>query len=815
MNMKEKWFQKGLSLALCTAMMLGLAACGKDSGKVSADPNLAKQYVYSVQDIEIPKMGDSFDVRTGYYMDGRIYLLANVYNWESGSDKQQMKLLTLKEDGTDLQTVDLQMPAGKEDGDKDTTQEPEEDTGEAGTGEEVKDDLAVMPLGSSTYEYIGYSNYLFTQDGRLYAIKNYNFEDYSDPENYISKQENSLCYWNLEGNLLGEYLLSSSDTQEEYSYISAMIPMKDGKVGILYGGDKIALSTVDSEGNVSDKKELSDDSAIFQNSSSVMVKEDGTLVVTYYDQNDWTKMYIATYDAETGTVSEGVEMPGNFAMTGYNSMTAGTSTDLIYTDNNGVFTYNMGDTESKQMMSFVNSDLNISGMNNVIVLDDSRFVGLYHDSINYESAVGIFTKVNPEDIQDKEVLVLAGNYVDSEVKQRIVDFNKKNDKYRIVIKEYQSYATSEDYNAGYTQMNNDIISGSMPDILVADTNLPIHNYISKGLIADVKSLIEKDEELSKVEFMENVFEAYSINDKLYQVIPYFNVMTLVGKKSVVGDRTSWTMKDLEDLMATLPEGTVAIGELTRYYFFSMMMQYCGSDFVDVAAGKCDFNSQNFIDMLEFAKELPEELSEDYYSESFWETYQSQYRENRTVLMNCYISSIANMNSTINGSFGEDVSFIGFPTESGNGSSVTAGNTFALSAKSKNLDGAWEFVRYYLTEEYQSSLQWGLPISKSAFMTKAQEALNKPYYLDENGEKIEYSDSIYINGESIELEPMSQEQVDQIVSFIQSVNTPTYYNQDISKIVEEEVEAYFSGQKSAQEVAQIIQSRAQIYVSENS
>lgn len=72
----------------------------------------------------------------------------------------------------------------------------------------------------------------------------------------------------------------------------------------------------------------------------------------------------------------------------------------------------------------------------------------------------------------------------------------------------------------------------------------------------------------------------------------------------------------------------------------------------------------------------------------------------------------------------------------------------------------------------------------------------------------------MNGESIELDPMTQEQIDQVVAFIESVNTRSYYNQDISKILEEEVEAYFTGQKSAQEVAQVIQSRAQIYVSEN-
>ncbi|WP_318709706.1 extracellular solute-binding protein [Candidatus Acetatifactor stercoripullorum] len=849
--MRKKWFRKGMSLCLTAAMALGLTACG-GTDKVSADPNLAKQYVYSCQDIEIPQMGDSFDIQRGYFSDGKIYLLANVYNWNDTGSSQELRLISLNEDGTGLQEIELQTSAAgsgaagqegeaqeetpdeeagqnqEETGDNDLMILPRAEAAQEETdaetdveadvveSEEIEDMLMVTPepLASSVYEYTGYANYTFTGDGMLYAVKTYSYEDYSDPENVVSRQENSLCKWDMAGTLLGEYPLETIDYQQEYAYISSLVPLSDGGMGVLYTGDGVQMSTVDAQGNVSERKQLSDSTSVLQNASNFMVKPDGVIVVTYYDESDWSKMYIATYDPNTDTLSEGVQMPESFSTGGYNSMTAGTTTDLIVTTSNGVYSYNIGDTEPTQMMSFVNSDMNISSMSSVIVLDDTRFVGLYYDSINYDSNVGIFTKVDPEDIPDKKVLVLAANYVNSDVRQRVVDFNKSSDQYRIVLREYQSYATTEDYNAGYTQLNNDIISGNMPDILVVDANTPVENYISKGLIADVGSLIESDEELSQTEFMQNVFEAYSIEGKLYQVIPYFNVMTLAGKKSIVGDRTSWTMAEFEELEASLPEGTAMIGELTRSSFMNMMMRYCGTDFVDVSTGKCNFDSQNFIDILEFANELPENLPDDYYNDDYWNSYESQYRENRTVLMYCYISSVRSMNYTINGSFGEEISFIGFPTESGNGSSIDIGNSFALSARSENLEGAWEFVRYYLTDEYQETVEYGLPISSDIFTQKAQEALNKPYYLDENGNKVEYSETFYMNGENIELEPMTQEQIDQVVEFIRSVNTRSYYNQDISKILEEEVEAYFTGQKSAKEVAQVIQSRAQIYVSEN-
>ena len=824
--MKMRWLKRGISIVLTASMMLGLVACGKgDGGGKGTDSNLAKQYVYKSQDLELPDMGDNMDIRKVAYLDGRIYLLMNIYNWDEEGDSQAMKLLSVKDDGTDLQEVEMQMPGaseGNDSGEAGGTEEPRtgEDTDAAeedSTGEDAAADTGIStmpaPMPENVYEYTGYDYPVFSKDGYLYAVKSHTLEDYSDSENPVREQESTFCKWDLQGALLGEYPLAPV-SEEESLYINHLIPMKDGSVSILYSGEKAQVCTVDAQGNVSERKELPNISAVMQNGANFIAKDDGQMLVTYYNESDWSKMLIASYDLTTDTLGEGKELPATFTMNGYNALGAGISTDLVFSDSNGVYSMNIGDTEPKQMMSYVNSDMNISGMNNIEMLDENRFVGVYNDSIDYTSKASVFTKVDPKEIPDKQVLVMAGMWIDSDIRQRVIDFNKSSDAYRIVLKEYNKYNTMDDYMAGYTQLNNDIISGSIPDIMIVDTNFPLENYIAKGLIADVESLIEKDEELSGLEYMQNVFDAYSIDGKLYQVIPYFRIMTMAAKQSRVGDRTTWTMKDLQEVMAGMPEEAVAMSDMTRSFFMSMMMQYCATDFVDISTGKCAFDSQNFIDMLEFAKTLPEQLDEDHYNDDYWANYESQYRDDRTLLQNVYIGQVRDMNSIINGSFGEPISFVGFPTESGNGSVIAIDNSFAISAKSKNVEGAWQFLREYLTEAYQRELQWGLPVVKSVFDEKAQDALNKPYYMDESGEKVEYNETFYINGESIELDPMTQEQIDQVVEFITGINRRQYYNNDINDIILEEAEAFFAGQKSAQEVAGIIQSRVQIYVSEN-
>ncbi len=790
---KKKGMNKLLCAGLVLAMSLGLTACG--GGKtVSADPSLAKQYVYSYEEIETLDMGDDVSVRDVAKYNDRVYFILQVYHYEEQSQDSDIRLMSMNADGSDVQTIEMEFP--KADGTEDDGAED------------------VVEENDSSYEYTGFNHFVIGGDGKVYAVKEYYFEDYSDPENYISQNENSICAWDLDGKLLWQSPMETLETEDSYSYISKLIPADNG-LTVLISGDNVSKIEVDAEGNMSERKELPNGNDILSSVGEIMVKEDGTLLVPHYN-DDWTSMYLTTYDIVTDTVGEESKLPDSFIWNGYNALTAGVTTDLVYSNSYGVFSLNMGDEQSTQIMSFINSDLSTNNLNQIVMLDENHFVGFYNDNIEYENHGAIFTKKNPEDIPDKEVIVVGGIYIGYDLKNRIIEFNKESQEYRIVVKEYETYNSMDDYTAGATQLNSDIISGNMPDILIVDTTtLPMESYISKGLIADVGQLIEEDEELSNIEYLENVFNAYSVNDTLYYVIPSFSVQTMMGKASILGDKQGWNMQEFIEFAETLPEGTQAIGELTQDGFMYQATRYCGNDYIDISTGKCNFNSPEFIAMLEYAKTLPAELSEEYYGEDYWMTYQSQYRDERTILMNVYISSLRDMSYNMNGYFGEDVTFVGFPSENGKGTIISSyDNMYALSAKSKNLDGAWQFMRYYLTEEYQNELEWGLPVAKKAFMENAKEGMEKPYYLDENGEKVEYDNYFDINGETVILEPLTQEQVDQVVEVILTADKLYYYNEDIQNIITEETAAFFEGQKSAEEVAQIIQSRAQIFVDEN-
>ena len=90
-----------------------------------------------------------------------------------------------------------------------------------------------------------------------------------------------------------------------------------------------------------------------------------------------------------------------------------------------------------------------------------------------------------------------------------------------------------------------------------------------------------------------------------------------------------------------------------------------------------------------------------------------------------------------------------------------------------------------------------------------------YYTDENGDKQEEIEYYWIGDQEVKLPNLTKEDVQFVENFVYSLSEPMTYNANVNNIIMEEASAFFSGQKSAEEVANIIQSRLSIYVNENS
>ncbi|MDE5588387.1 MAG: hypothetical protein K2J60_04490, partial [Acetatifactor sp.] len=627
--MEKHWLKRIFNAGLALMLVAGLCACGgstagestdeenrgdmsadsgahgfndKDSADIpgSADSNtntnaksaLAKENVYRISEVEIPDIDNVVSIA---HFGGRIYAVLAMYDWESG---HKYFVLSMDESGNALQTVFLELPGY---GEREEAAEPDPNVWER---EEAR-----------------YSDFVSGPDGRTYALRRYEYS-YTNylTDKYIGEQHLYVCCWDTDGRFLWQMEPCENDT--EGLDVWAIIPTADGSLELLLTGENAYRLPVGRDGSLSgtDKEKLSETTVkVLGNCRRLIRKEDGSCLLLCRDAEGI--LSLMKYDLQKDTLGEACSLPdGHLSTISLSDVvfSAGTGSDLVYADKTGVFTYDMGEAQAGLKMDYVNSDRNITEIFSLLELDDTHFVMFYREDYIHELKAGIFEYVKPEDIPDREVVILGGTYINADIKKRAIQYNRESDKYKILLKEYESY---EDLNL-------DMVSGNMPDILMA-AGLPMRSYIAKGLIADVGMLIEEDGELSRAEFLENVFDAYSVDGKLMYVVPSFTLFTMVAKSSLVGDGSGWTMERMKEVLDGMGRNVRLLDGLSRSAFMEEVMKYRGNDFIDPETGKCAFDSQEFIEMMKFAYTLPEERT--WAGESGEWEYELQYLKNLSLI----------------------------------------------------------------------------------------------------------------------------------------------------------------------------------------
>lgn len=809
------WSKRVVCMLLAAVMAFSIGGCGGSQSVSTANPEDAKQNVYRMEDIATDMLGENVEVNSGCYVDGRIYLLTTENMWQEMTG-MVVNLISMKEDGSDVQTTELfntlrentdymsPTEGGDIDGDMGISPKAEMPVAEPETepAEETESGETDSASKVSSDIYISTS---FMDASGVYLITESNSYSYDADGNWVDEGYSLDLYsFTLTGETRSKAVLNES--REEYMYINSISADKNGNVALLTDG-RILL--FDASGMPLTEIDTSGIGYV----NSTFVDKDGKLNIIVYNE-DWTKMTLKVYNLQSKTFEEDVELPGSLTNYGIN---AGTSYDLLLTNSMGVYGYNIGDAEVTPILSYINSDLDGSNINRVFEMGDKKLFGIYNDEETWSTHLAVYTYVDPADIPDKEVLTLACHYLDWNMRKRVVAFNKENEQYRIMVKDYSTYSSADDWQAGYTQLNNDILAGQIPDILIiSDNTMPVSSYIAKGVLADIGKMIEEDEELNMEDYMTNVFDAYSVDGKLYSIIPNFYVSTVIGKTADVGEKPGWTMEDLKALMAKYPDASVFGETMTRDTMLWQVLMYSGARFVDRNTGECNFDSPEFIEMLEFVEQFPEKFDWESVGDDYWMTSEAQYRTGKTLLMQTSIADFGDFTYTEQGYFGEPVTLIGFPSEEGIGAVIMANNQYAISAKSKNKEGAWEFLRYYLTKEYQMSddLSWSIPVLKDAVLARLEKAKERPYWENEDGTKEYYDRTFWLGEEEIVINPMTDEEAEELFDYISSVNMAYYFDESLKNIITEEAAAFFAGQKSAAEVAEIIQSRAKIYINES-
>lgn len=786
-----------LALLLAVSMIAALSACG---GNATQSEVTSKDGVFKVTDYE-QDFGAEADDYVGMsqmlVVDDTIYALVDI----SFSNGSRTKYIAMDLDGKILKEhVVIENIWDRTDASKEAVAEV--------TLEETVEQTEDTYVSNS---YI--STYKILNDGRLAYVKTIDISDYANDE-YINTNE--FVVIDVDGTEHLRVTLSGMPEDITYFYANCVIPVGEDKVYLL-ASENAFLVDMEAEEAIYYVPETT-----VQSVYNVAFYKDGKPVAPIWDE-EYTKQTYSVIDLETGAIEEELDIPASFS--NFTIMEGGNSGyELLLVSNNAIYGYNMGDADKTLIMNYLNSDLATYRLRNISFMDEEHFIAMYNDIVDYESHFAKFEKVAPKDVPDKEILTIAATSIENTLKKEVIDFNKSSDKYRVVIEDYSEYNSQEDYTAGRKQLDMDLLAGKVPDILMCGTDFSLAKYMDMDLFTDFYELLAQDNELKKEDFCENVFTAYEVDGKLYQFPTSFHIMTVFGKSSIFGNDASITWDELNAVLEQYPEAK-AFSDVTQNDMLTYGLYFMYGQLVDEVTGECNFESDEFKNFLTFVKQYPKEINweEMYNDEIFWMDMESQYTADRTLLM------VSNIYSAYDGwmqgfrTFGEKATPVGFPTNEGVGSAVESPASFAIYKDSKNVEGAWEFVKRFVREEAQMpeensplySKTGRLPILKKALEECAMGITKKPSYIGVDGNRVEYDEYVYINNEQVLVEPGTEEDVKLWLDYILSIDKKTANNfEDALAIITEDADGYLNGDKSLDEVVGIIQSRMNILVNED-
>ena len=801
--------KKAAALLLALSMVLGLAACGggDDTSQLSGTIYVPKFIDFNL---------DAEYINSGFCDGQNVYVIADVRTEaEPYVDPETGESFPNYEYSTGIFRIPL----------------------EGGQAEKLEN-YTSTPIPEGTEGSASISNIRGGADGTLWVTEDVYYNTFDLPADFDPETDNMWDYPSESTNI--QVLRQLDSTGNEISRIETTGMQEKLEA------DYIQNLVMDPEGCFYACATTYGDST--SETKVVVMDKDQNILFTIEEENLWGQLTLlgdgtvgmSTWSDEGGQVLRVIDKTAKTWGTEYalppnaSTIYTGSAKYIFYYDNgDSLYGYNKETNAGEKILSWSASDINKDEMMFFTFLEDGRVVamtrswGMNGDNMTMELAV--LTETDASVLKDKTILTYATQYLGYDERNKIIDFNKKSDKYRIEIKDYSEFNTAEDYQAGLTKLNTEIAAGNVPDILNV-SGLPIHQYGAKGLLEDLWPYIDNDADLGRDAIMENVFKAAEQDGKLYQIFSTFSIQTVVGATKVVGDRMSWTLDDLKAALATMPEGCTIFGEGdTKAGMLSTVLSQNMDSFVDWTTGQCSFDSESFISLLEFCNSFPLEYD---WNNVDWEEYEddnTRVMNGKQMLLNAYLYDIGDSLQMYEVVFGGDYSFIGLPQEDGSvGSSFSLGNGIAMSSTCKDKEGAWSFMREYLMPQYadmdENMMVGGMNLStnKADFEKMVERAMKKEYQLDENGNQVldENGQPIEVpkytygfNDLTVEVYATTQEQYDQFMALYNAIDSISNYDENIYKIVNEVAGGYFNGDKTVQDTAKQIQDRVTLYVNE--
>ena len=481
---------------------------------------------------------------------------------------------------------------------------------------------------------------------------------------------------------------------------------------------------------------------------------------------------------------------------------------ICYTSGSGIETVNIKTKEKHSLLQWKDLDIvrTEDTGNKMVVLSQDQILMAnisYSENSSGEVSLILLSRMEKNPNVGKQIITVGGMGISSDnmIQSAIYDFNKKSTEYKVEIRDYYAEATDnglDEYKTLQSAMNLDILAGDGPDIIVGSADL-LSVYADKGCLTDLNELMAADADFSKDDYLANIVKICETDGKLYQICTEFAIDGLVGASSVVGDRKGWTMDEFAALAGSLPTGMRVLSKSNTLQWVRLSSLFVASheQLINYSSGQVNFNSQVFAQLLACAKEYGTSEAEMEAGGSIVSNASDILIQNGELAMKEFhiwtASDYARQTAVFNG----PVSVTGYPSADGGSALCAPDALWAISSVSGSEPGCWEFVKYMLGADVQETSDQ-IPVLRTAFEAQIETAMIVK----------DPADPALINAVT-----MTEEEAQAYRNLVDGLDSLSIYDSELFAIVREEAAAYFADQKSAQEVAALIQNRAQVLMDE--
>lgn len=665
--------------------------------------------------------------------------------------------------------------------------------------------------------------YYVLEDGSMYTIESL----YTN-----SSSETLLCSYDPDWNLRWEQDITAiMDEVRRYSSVDYIASDAGGQIYLAVEG---TICLFDEEGTYQGTVTL-------ENAwiGGLGADRNGKVYVCYRDQQSMEQKEncLAEVDfekRELGAVYRNFPVDGGISV-----FAPGLEEDFLVNSAGCLYRYDLATQSAEELLEWAGCGINGNYVAAVSAGKDGDWMAFYRDIGVSGSSLVLLKKVETALLPEKAQIVIGCLGDSSELQSEVAAFNRQSDSCVVTILNYarKEDGTEADPRDFVNALSIALATGiDCPDILVLDQmeayEMDIESIAGNGAFADLEPFLERSSLLKREDYLENALECYQYHGQLVGIPCEIRLRTIVGGTSDLGQDPGWTLEEMISYAAAHPEQQLFNGVVRNDILYDCLAfnldafipasnessVVLARTFDECRGGQCRFDSEDFRELLAFAATFPEE----YDPQNDERSTPKMIQEGDVLLYKTLIYDFYGIQEH-QVMFGEPV-YIGYPATDGIGCIAECSGALALAAQSENPEEAWEFIEYYLERSLNSRWMTEFSTRKSFLEQQMEEAVTVSYYLDEEGNLLLDADGNPVpkslggirwsfEDDEITFRTATEEEVNCVKELIESARPLSAADDRIMAIIQEEAEPFFQGQKSVEEVADIIQSRVQIYLDE--